>query len=73
MKKTRNTFLKTLSSFIVIFTLVCTTNVNAQQGPPPGLDNTIDNDNSGVPLDGGLAILVIGAAALGIKRYRDIK
>ncbi|WP_203257820.1 hypothetical protein [Hyunsoonleella ulvae] len=70
MKNTKNTFLKVISAMTIILALVCTSNLSAQTGPPTGPQDTVDN--SGVPLDGGLAILIIGAAsAIGIKKYRD--
>ncbi|MEP3838908.1 MAG: hypothetical protein ABJM36_14745 [Algibacter sp.] len=82
MKNTRNTFSKTISSMIIVFAIICTSNLNAQipgggpggggLGGAPALPptDTVDH-NKGVPLDGGLAILIIGAAAFGIKKLRD--
>ena len=66
MKNSKNTFIKLLSSTIIIFALVCTTSLNAQPG---GATDTQDV----IPLDGGLIALVIGAAALGVKKLRDRK
>ncbi|KAA5827601.1 hypothetical protein FPF71_01800 [Algibacter amylolyticus] len=80
MKNTRNTFSKTVSRIIIVFALVCfSNNLNAQFGPGggpgsgPGGPPTDTVDNGDVPLDGGLAILLLGAAAFGIKKLRDNK
>ena len=72
MKIKSNNFMKTLSSIVIIFAIVCATNLNAQGppgGPPPGPTDTNDT----IPIDGGLAILLAGAAAFGIKKLRDKK
>lgn len=69
MKNTKNTFLKIFSVTTIVLALVCTSNLSAQGGPPTGPQDTVDN--TGVPLEGGLAILLVGAAAIGIKKYRD--
>jgi len=69
MKHSSNIILKTFSTILIIFAFVCTANLNAQGMPPGGAINTIDNE--GVPLDGGIAALIIGAAAFGIKKLRD--
>lgn len=52
----------------VLFTLAYSVSAMAAGPgvPPPGLP-----DNSGVPLEGGIAALLIGAAAYGIKKLRD--
>ncbi|WP_296313366.1 PID-CTERM protein-sorting domain-containing protein [Winogradskyella sp. UBA3174] len=69
MKSSKNTFFKVISTMVVVFAMVCTTNLNAQQGPPGGATDTQD----AIPLDGGLIALVIGAAAFGVKKLRDKK
>ncbi len=68
MKSSKNTFLKVISTMVIVFALVCTTNLNAQ-APPGGAQDTQD----AIPLDGGLIALVIGAAAFGVKKLRDKK
>mgnify|MGYP001571404864 CR=1 FL=1 len=68
MKNSKNTFLKVISTIVIVFAMVCTTNLNAQ-GPPGGVTDTQD----AIPLDGGLIALVIGAAAYGVKKLRDNK
>ncbi|KAA5827597.1 hypothetical protein FPF71_01780 [Algibacter amylolyticus] len=69
--------LKTIKAVLLVFAFISTTSLMAQgpQGPPAfgsgdDSDNVIDN-NQGVPLDGGIAALIIGAAAFGIKKLRD--
>lgn len=42
------------------------------EGPPPPPGLPIPPEDS-IPLDGGLAILAVGAAAFGIKKLRDSK
>ena len=71
MKIISNTFLKNIKAIIIIFALVCTTNINAQ-GPTAFGDNVQDVDPpDAIPLDGGLSILLLGAAAFGVKKLRD--
>jgi ribose/xylose/arabinose/galactoside ABC-type transport system permease subunit len=74
MKIKNNMFIKTLSTMVIILAITCTTNLNAQGTPgggPPPLDDTDVTDS--IPLDGGLTILLVGAAAFGIKKLRDKK
>ncbi|WP_396602435.1 PID-CTERM protein-sorting domain-containing protein [Algibacter sp. R77976] len=68
MKNKRNTFFKTIFSMIVVFAIICTTNLNAQT-PPGGGTDTIDS----LPLDGGLIALLIGAVAFGVKKLYNNK
>jgi hypothetical protein len=76
MKNNRNIFVKTLCTLAIIFAITCTTSLSAQvptQGPP---ELTLDDDTGSgdsIPLDGGLAILLVGAAAFGIKKLRGAK
>lgn len=70
MKKSSNSLMKYTKAILMVLAFVCTTGLMAQ-GPGGFDDNVQDNSNEGVPLDGGLAILVIGAAAYGVKRLRD--
>ena len=53
----------------IIIAMVCTTDLNAQQGPPGGATDTQD----AIPLDGGLIALVVGAAAYGVSKLRGNK
>lgn len=72
MKNSKNKIFKAVSTMLVVFAFVCTANLNAQGIPPGGETNTLDNhQNQGVPLDGGMAAVIIGAAAFGIKKLRD--
>lgn len=59
--------IKTLKATILVFAFVCTSNVMAQG--PGGFDDNVKD----VPLDGGLAVLLVGAAAFGVKKLRDNK
>ncbi len=68
MKSSKSTFFKVISAMVIVFAMVCTTNLNAQ-APPGGETDTTD----AIPLDGGLIALVIGAAAFGVKKLRDKK
>jgi hypothetical protein len=68
MKSSKNTFFKVISTVVIVFAMVSTTNLNAQ-GPPGGQTDTQDE----IPLDGGLIALLIGAAAFGVKKLRDKK
>lgn len=65
-------FIKIMKATLLVFAFVCTTSVMAQ-GPGGFDDNVIDDENSSVPLDGGIAVLILGAAAFGIKKLRDNK
>jgi len=74
MKNNRNIFVKTLCTLAIIFAIASTTSLSAQAQGPPEL--TLDNDTGSgdsIPLDGGLAILLVGAAAFGIKKLRGAK
>ena len=69
MKSSKNTFLKCMSIMAIVIAMVCTTDLNAQQGPPGGATDTQD----AIPLDGGLIALVVGAAAYGVSKLRGNK
>ena len=58
-----HTFLKT---FVLILIMTSTASVSAQ----PSFDDDVED---GIPLDGGLSLLVAGAAAYGIKKLRGNK
>lgn len=56
--------------------MASTETIQAQipSGPPEGASEVSDsNKPDSIPLDGGLAILLIGAAAFGVKKLRDNK
>jgi len=57
---------KTVQVFMVIMALTCTTSLSAQ----PSFDDDVED---GIPLDGGLSLLIAGAAAYGIKKLRGKK
>lgn len=81
------TTIKALRSFVVIFALVFSTNTYAYSGffgwffdwgkphnPPKWHGHKGDKPGrpaDSVPLDGGLGILLLGAAAFGVKKLRD--
>ena len=77
MKRTGNTFFKTICSIVIIFTITFTTGLSAQGGNPGipgGADPPVEGEGGdAIPLDGGLAVLFIVAAAFGIKKLRDNK
>ncbi|MDO7171990.1 PID-CTERM protein-sorting domain-containing protein [Mariniflexile sp. AS56] len=78
MKNSKNTLIKTLKVMVVIIAFICTTNIQAQGiAGPPNLggqsDNNVQDNPDSIPLDGGLAILLAGAAAFGIKKLRNKK
>ena len=75
MKNSNQKLLKATSTLLFVITLVFTTPIHAQ-APPTGVTNTQDSNNStqdSIPLDGGFAALLIGAAAYGIKKLRNNK
>lgn len=43
------------------------------QGNDKQKGNTNKRKNTSVPLDGGLSVLILGAAAFGVKKLRDNK
>ena len=57
---------KTVQVFMVIMALTCTTSLSAQ----PSFDDDVED---GIPLDGGLSLLIASAAAYGIKKLRNKK
>lgn len=66
--------LKSVKAIVLVLAFVSTTSLMAQG--PGGFDDNVqdNNDNTSVPVDGGLAVLIIGAAAaLGVKKLRDSK
>jgi len=64
--------IKNLKAILVVFAFVCTTSVMAQSNPG-GFDDNVNDNNASVPIDGGLAVIILGAAAFGIKKLRDNK
>lgn len=57
---------KTFQIVVVILAMTYTTGVSAQ----PSFDDDVED---GIPLDGGLSLLIAGAAAYGIKKLRNNK
>ena len=76
MKKSKNIFLKTFRNIAIVMSITCATSLYAGNGnpgvPPTGTTQTDDNTPK-VPLEGGLSILILGAAAFGIKKLRSKK
>ena len=78
MKNTNNNSVKKIRTLVLILTMVFSTSLFAVPepipGPPQGTEETVDNGSSdSIPLDGGLAILLAGAAFFGIKKLRAKK
>ena len=76
MKNSKNKILKTVVALGFVFTLICPMSINAQidtpTSPPP--DGPVEGPGGdAIPLDGGLSILLLGAAAFGIKKLRENK
>ena len=57
---------KIVQLFVVILALTSATSVSAQ----PSFDDDVED---GIPLDGGLSLLIAGAAAYGIKKLSKNK
>ncbi len=70
MKNIKNTFNKMLKIFIIVLTLTSTATLTAQTGFGDDVDDT---GGGGIPLDGGLSLLIAGAAVYGIKKLREHK
>ena len=64
----KNSF-KYIKATLYVFAFICTTSMMAQ----PGFDDNVIDNNDAIPLDGGLTILLVGAAAYGVKKLRDNK
>jgi len=74
MKNSKNKILKTVVALGFVFTLICPMSINAQAPDGiPGGDLPPTETNDAIPLDGGLSILLLGAAAFGIKKLRENK
>lgn len=69
MKKRINILKMKSKLFTIVFGLIATMNLFAQG---PVFDDNVQDVN-GIPLDGGLSLLVAGAAAYGIKKLRENK
>ncbi|MDO7170807.1 PID-CTERM protein-sorting domain-containing protein [Mariniflexile sp. AS56] len=57
---------------LVIFMMTCTSGLFALSSPDVPPDPPLEDGDS-IPLDGGLAVLLVGASAFGIKKLRDQK
>lgn len=68
MKNIKDTF-KKLSKILVLVFVLATSAVSAQTG----FGDDVDDAGPGIPLDGGLSLLLAGAAAYGVKKLRDHK
>lgn len=66
MKNLYKTVHKTFQIGILILALTCTASISAQ----PSFDDDVED---GIPLDGGLSLLIAGAAAYGVKKLRKSK
>lgn len=64
----KNMFKNTIKTLIVVLLLTGSASIYAQTGFGDDVD---DVGGAGVPLDGGLSLLVAGAVAYGIKKLRD--
>lgn len=87
--KTNSNFLKTMRIALVVFALTFSSNMNAAtpafggrffnwlghffNPPRGGHHGTKPPKGDAVPLDGGLGILLVGAAAFGVKKLRGNK
>lgn len=71
MKNSNKNLIKTMKATLLVFAFVCTSSIMAQG--PGGFNDNVKDNNGSVPIDGGIAALVIGAAAFGIKKLRDNK
>lgn len=72
MKNLIHKFSKMNKIYILVLTLTSTVSLFAQTALPGSGDNNVQDVN-GIPLDGGLSLLVAGAAAYGIKKLRENK
>lgn len=76
MKNSKNKILKTVVALGFVFTLICPMRINAQidtPTSPPPVGPVERPGGDAIPLDGGLSILLLGAAAFGIKKLRENK
>ena len=64
----KNIFKNNWKVFVIVIAISGSTSLFAQTGFGDDVD---DAGGVGVPLDGGLSLLVAGAAAYGIKKLRD--
>ncbi|GAB1856995.1 hypothetical protein MHTCC0001_18310 [Flavobacteriaceae bacterium MHTCC 0001] len=69
MKNLSKKHFKALRLALVIVMFIVSSNINALV-PPPALPY---KPKTSVPLDGGLAILLAGAAAFGVRKLRKNK
>ncbi|MDP5158263.1 MAG: hypothetical protein NWQ07_06765 [Flaviramulus sp.] len=80
MKNTKQTLSKTIAIAAIVIAFTFPTNSNATgwwtfwhtHSNTCG-HNQNNNGHTSVPLDGGLGILLLGAAAFGVKKLRDNK
>ncbi len=67
LNKQARTIILTLAVFVL------PTIASAQFGPLPDSGSPDGPESTDVPFDGGLSILIAGAAGYGIKKYRNYK
>lgn len=78
MKSKKQKLSKTIALVAIVFALTFPTNSHAWGWGwwswwKPKKDYNQNNNHDSVPLDGGLGILLLGAAAFGVKRLRENK
>lgn len=69
---------KLLGTLIIVFALTFSTSSYASGSDDDSSDSSDSNSYDGpkgdkIPLDGGLSVLLLGAAAFGVKKLRDNK
>jgi hypothetical protein len=76
--KSKNNISKLLGALIIIFALTFSTSSYASGSDDHSSDSSDSNSyerpkGDKIPLDGGLSVLLLGAAAFGVKKLRDNK
>ena len=73
MKHIKNTFNKMHKIFLLVLILTSTASLSAQI--LPGGNDNVQDVGDGVPLDGGISLIVAiaGAAVYGVKSLRESK
>ena len=74
----KNKISKLFGAFILILALTFSTSSYADssssdEASSKGDSSSDSNGGDSIPLDGGLSILLLGAAAFGVKKLRDTK
>ena len=63
----KNIFKNNWKVFVIVIAISSSTSLFAQTG----FGDDVDDAGPGIPLDGGLSLLLAGAAAYGVKKLRD--